>query len=236
MRLIQITDNLITSLSSQRFSLPVTHVYNPLEYARAPYNLYLKRYGTPQKEILLIGMNPGPFGMAQTGIPFGEINSVREWLDIEGKVGVPQKMHPKRPVLGFRCTRSEVSGRRLWGWAKGRYQTPEFFFSRFFVANYCPLVFMEESGLNRTPDKLARGEKNELFAICDRALVDTVDFLSPKFVIGVGNFASSRIKIALRNHDVVIGTISHPSPANPRANTNWEGLICSELKQIGVEL
>src|SRR5690606_21281024 len=157
-----------------------------LEYARIPYERYLARYGVGQKEVLLLGMNPGPFGMAQTGVPFGEVSLVRDWLRIEGPVGKPAEEHPKRPILGFDCHRSEVSGARIWGWAKERFQSPDRFFSRFFVFNYCPLVFMEASGRNLTPDKLPKAERESLFAACDEALRRLVELWEPRWVIGVG--------------------------------------------------
>src|SRR5690606_6715112 len=127
-------------------------------------------YGRGPKEILLLGMNPGPFGMAQTGVPFGEIAAVRDWLGVRGVVGRPAIEHPKRPVQGFGCHRSEGSGKRLWGWAQDRFGEPERFFDRFFVVNYCPLVFLEVGGRNRTPDKLPVREREPLFEACDRAL------------------------------------------------------------------
>ena len=46
----------------------VTHVYNPLEYAIEPHTTYLHKYCTSTKSVLFLGMNPGPFGMAQTGV------------------------------------------------------------------------------------------------------------------------------------------------------------------------
>jgi len=157
-----IIDDLLDDLKALRFGAPVTHVYNPLEYARKPYSEYCKRYGRPAKEIVLVGMNPGPWGMAQTGIPFGEVSAVKEWMDIEAPVGQPANMHPKRPVMGFGCTRSEVSGKRLWGWAQATFKTPEHFFTRFFVTNYCPLQFIESTGRNRTPNQLRKEEKTGL--------------------------------------------------------------------------
>jgi len=167
-------------------------------------------------------------------VPFGDIAMVRDWLGIEAPVGVPARQHPKRPVLGFNCPRGEVSGQRLWGWAKERFREPRHFFSRFFVANYCPLVFMEESGRNRTPDKLAKGEKEKLFSICDRGLAETVRAMAPSLVIGVGRFAASRAAAALEVLPVRVGVISHPSPANPRANRGWAALVEKELAELGV--
>ena len=229
-----IIDKLVKDVSTLRFGPPVTHVYNPLVYARKPHEMYLNRYAKAPLEVLLLGINPGPWGMVQTGVPFGEVALVREWLEIEGPVETPPDEHPKRPVTGFSCRRSEVSGRRLWGWARKRFKTPGAFFSRFFVANYCPLVFMEESGKNKTPNTLRAFEKKPLFSACDRALRQTVELLKPRFVLGIGNFARNRAEAALEGFQVTVGSITHPSPANPKANRGWEGLVEKELSDQGI--
>jgi single-strand selective monofunctional uracil DNA glycosylase len=181
-------------------------------------------------------MNPGPWGMAQTGVPFGEIAAVRDWLRLDAAVGRPSPEHPKRPVSGFACRRSEVSGRRLWGWARSVSGEPETFFARFFVANYCPLAFMESSGKNRTPDKLPPDERRPLFEACDRALRDTVRVLRAHTVIGIGRFAEERARSALAGTEIRVGRISHPSPANPAANRGWEDLVEGELRDLGITL
>jgi len=229
-----IIDKLVKDVSTLYFGPPVTHVYSPLVYARKPHEMYLNKYANAPREVLLLGMNPGPWGMVQTGVPFGEVALVREWLGIEGPVETPSDEHPKRPVTGFSCRRSEVSGRRLWGWARKRFKTPEAFFSRFFVANYCPLVFMEESGKNKTPNTLRASEKKPLFSACDRALQQTVEMLKPRFVLGIGNFARDRAKVALERLPVTVGGITHPSPANPKANRGWEELVEKELSDQGI--
>jgi single-strand selective monofunctional uracil DNA glycosylase len=232
----EIADQLSNAVEQLTFAPPVTHVYNPLRYARAAYDEYVRRYGHGPKEIVLLGMNPGPWGMAQTGVPFGEVTAVRQWLGIETEIGKPAVEHPKKPVNGFACTKSEVSGRRLWGWARSRFGRPEKFFDRFFVANYCPLLFMESGGRNRTPDRLRAGEKNELFPACDRALLQTLALLQPRLVLGVGKFARERAAVALAGLDVAVGGITHPSPANPKANRGWEQLVTNELATAGVQL
>ncbi len=232
----KITDDLLADLRPLHFKAPVTHVYNPLVYARPCHRLYLQRYAASPREIVLLGMNPGPWGMAQTGIPFGEVAAVRDWLRIQAPVGTPDRSHPKRPVTGFDCPRSEVSGRRLWGWAQKTFQTPERFFSRFFIANYCPLQFIEASGRNRTPNQLPAGERRLLFAACDRALRRTVEQLQPRYVIGVGKFSGQRARVALNGFAGTIASITHPSPANPRANRGWENLVEKELHALGIRL
>src|SRR5262245_50106649 len=108
-----------------KFGPPVAAVYNPLTYAWAVHERYLQKFGSGKKRVVFVGMNPGPFGMAQTGVPFGEISSVRDWLRIAGPVKKPIREHPRRPVAGFDCPRSEVSGKRLWGLFAQRFGTPE---------------------------------------------------------------------------------------------------------------
>ncbi len=218
------------------FGPPVALVYNPLDYARTPHETYLERFGRGMKETLLVGMNPGPFGMAQTGVPFGDVAMVRDWMRIEGAVTKPQREHSKRPVEGFACPRSEVSGTRLWGWARDRFSTPERFFAKFFVWNYCPLCFMEASGRNFTPDKLPAKERDALFAACDAALRDVIEQLQPEFVIGVGGFAEGRIRDVADAARFRIGKILHPSPASPAANRDWAGTVEKELKAIGIRM
>ncbi|MFN7133833.1 MAG: uracil-DNA glycosylase family protein [Myxococcales bacterium] len=232
----EITTRLVKELEPLRFGPPVAAVYNPLVYARACHDAYVERYARRSCEVVLLGMNPGPFGMAQTGVPFGEISMVRDWLGICEDVGRPDREHPKRPITGFGCTRSEVSGSRLWGFAKEHFGTPDRFFDRFFIANYCPLVFMEESGANRTPDKLPASEREPLFAACDRALLALVEYLGPTWVIGVGTFAEARAKAALQGTGVKVGRILHPSPASPAANRGWAEAVRGELEALGIAL
>lgn len=234
--LTRIAKKLSAEVDRLDFSEPVTHVYNPLSYAWKPHRRYLELYGAGRKKVLMLGMNPGPFGMAQTGVPFGEVAVVRDWLGIDEPVAAPPDQHPKRPIVGFDCERSEVSGRRLWGWARRRFGTPRRFFRRFFVYNFCPLVFMEASGRNVTPDKLPAAERTPLFDSCDRALVAVVECLQPELVIGVGAFAETRARKALAGADVEFGRVLHPSPASPLANKGWEAQAERELAELGVDL
>jgi single-strand selective monofunctional uracil DNA glycosylase len=236
MDLVATSRRLAREADKLRFAAPVTNVYNPLVYARAPHEAYLRRFGGGEKSVLLLGMNPGPFGMAQTGVPFGDVTFVREFLGIEAAVGRPAAENPARPVAGFACARSEVSGTRLWGWAKDRFGSAEAFFARFFVHNYCPLVFMESGGRNRTPDKLAPAEREALYEICDHALRDVVATLRPTYVVGVGAFAQARARLALHGTDVKVATILHPSPASPAANRDWAGTVDRQLGALGIAL
>ncbi|MFZ5891581.1 MAG: uracil-DNA glycosylase family protein [Myxococcota bacterium] len=234
--LTAISRKLAKVLDQQRFSAPTAYVYNPLVYARLPHEAYLDRYGSGLGRVLLMGMNPGPFGMAQTGVPFGDVSMVRDYLGIEAKVQSPKLEHPQRPVLGFACKRSEVSGTRLWGWARDRYPDARDFFKRFFVVNYCPLAFIEESGKNRTPDKLPAAEQQPLLHACDAALREIVQELKPSLVVGVGAFAEASARRALADLKVPIGSILHPSPASPKANAGWARLAEAELGALGVTL
>jgi single-strand selective monofunctional uracil DNA glycosylase len=226
--------DLAREVAPLRFGPPVACVYNPLDYARRPHARYVARFAGGRKRVVFVGMNPGPFGMAQTGVPFGEVGRVRDWLGIEAPVGVPPRSHPRRPVEGFACRRSEVSGARLWGAVAASWGRPEHFFARHYVANYCPLLFLEASGRNRTPDRLPAHEQEALFAACDRHLRRIVDALAPEWVIGIGGFAARRARAALGDQGPRIGRITHPSPANPRAARDWAGSVARELAALGL--
>ena len=226
---------MMKALRALQFGPPVSHVYNPLEYACDSLSQYHTKFAATPKEVVFLGMNPGPWGMAQTGVPFGEIQAVRDWMKIQAPVGAPKNIHPKRPVLGFACTKREVSGQRLWGWAQKTFRTPARFFKRFFVANYCPLLFIENSGRNRTPDQIRVAERKPLLEICDQALSRIIEYFKPRYVVGVGKFAEKRARTVLDQHKVKIGMIAHPSPANPQANRGWEPLIEKQLAELGIK-
>ncbi len=221
-------------VSGLSFASPTAVVYNPLEYAWDCHSLFLEKYGNTTKRVIFLGMNPGPWGMVQTGVPFGEIEAVRDWLGIEAPVGKPGNEHPKRRVEGFQCSRSEVSGRRLWGLFKERFGTADRFFQEHFVANYCPLVFMEESSRNRTPDKLKADERQRLFEVCDDHLREVVRVLEPEWLVGVGRFTRERAQQALEGLDVCIGQILHPSPASPAANRDWAGTVTKQMTELQI--
>jgi len=232
-RLVEVSRALRDDVEALCFGAPVSHVYNPLAYAWEPHRRYLQRFGERRGRVVLLGMNPGPFGMAQTGVPFGDVGFVRDWMGIAGPVAAPRAVHPSRPVEGFACTRSEVSGSRLWGWAKARFGAPEAFFAEFFVLNYCPLAFLEASGRNRTPDKLPRHERAPLFEACDRALSSALDLLQPRLVVGVGDFAFRRAQAVTSGRGLPVGMMLHPSPASPRANRGWEAIAEQQLSALG---
>lgn len=231
--LVSVARDLVASLEGLKFAPPVTCVYNPLVYAWNLHEQYIRKHGGRRVEVLLIGMNPGPFGMAQTGVPFGDSTIVHNFHGITGQVESPVSYHPKRPIYGMQCPRPEISGQRLWGWARDRFGSPAEFFKHFWVYNYCPLVFMEASGKNRTPDKLHPTERKSLETACNCALIKTISTLQPKFVIGIGKYAATRLqKCGITG--VKIGDIIHPSPANPQANKDWFKKIEEQLTELGV--
>ena len=231
------TKTLSENLARLTFSPPVTHVYDPFGYAWPRWEDYVTAFASGPKRVLFLGMNPGPWGMAQTGVPFGEVAAVRDWLGISGPVGKPDGEHPKKPVTGFACPRSEVSGRRLWGLFAERFGRADAFFAEHFVANYCPLLLTaatERSVANLTPDKLPAAERAAVFAACDLALRAVVAALQPEWLIGVGQFAEQRFREALGEGPWRIGRILHPSPASPAANRGFAEAAEAQLVALGV--
>jgi single-strand selective monofunctional uracil DNA glycosylase len=234
-QLIAAARELAVQVDRLKFKRPVTHVYNPLTYAWRAHEEYLRRFGDGRKRVVFLGMNPGPFGMVQTGIPFGEITAARDWLKIHAIIRKPAREHPKRPVLGFDCLRSEVSGRRLWKLFAERFGSPEKFSTEHFVVNYCPLAFLSASGSNVTPDKLSRTERAGLSKICDEHLRRVLEILQPEWLVGIGAFARARAESMVEGANIRVGQILHPSPASPKANRqDWGESATRELVALGV--
>ncbi|TWT65201.1 uracil-DNA glycosylase family protein [Allorhodopirellula solitaria] len=233
--LAELAAQLRDDVNAIQFSQPVTHLYNPLDYAWDLHQLYIAQLAATAR-VLFLGMNPGPWGMAQTGVPFGEIAAVRDWMQLHGEVDRVENEHPKRPIEGLACQRSEVSGRRLWGLMQERFESPSVFFQTHYVLNYCPLVFMESSGRNRTPDKLPADERLALQRCCDEHLRAVLDLLPWTHVVGVGVFAETCLKrVAGESQSTAeIARILHPSPASPAANRDWPGTATKQLEEAGV--
>ncbi len=226
--------NLAKDANKLKFGSKVAYVYNPLEYAAPVYETYLKTYGNSTKKVIFLGMNPGPFGMAQTGVPFGEVASVKNWLALQGKVGRPPKEHPKRPIQGFDCHRNEVSGARLWGLFSQKFKSPARFFKKHFVANYCPLIFMAEGGKNVPPSDLTKQEAEKLLNLCDDYLRQMVEIIQPQHLVGVGKYAMKRAQLALGETNLKISSVLHPSPASPQANRGWAEQAEAQLIELGI--
>lgn len=216
------------------------YVYDPLQYAWEPHARYVGRFGDIGRpgRALLVGMNPGPWGMGQTGVPFGDVVYVRDWMGITGAHSQPPRVHPKRPVLGFATTRREPSGSRLYGWAASRFGTADAFFQRFFVVNYCPLLFFDEAGRNLTPPQLGARGVAAIDAVCDAHLADVIRVLSPSVVVGVGQFAQERAAGVVEREklQVPVGRVLHPSPASPEANRGWAEKAEAQLRALGIAI
>lgn len=226
--LLKVTRKLAREVDDLDFTTP-SHVYNPLDYAWTAHREFLHRFGAQRGRVMLVGMNPGPWGMAQTGVPFGDVSTVRDWFGIESELAksLPPQ-HPKYPILGMACHRTEGSGSRVWGWAQDRMGAPEDFFARFFVWNYCPLLFIGNDR-NLIPQQLSRDELTALTDVCDRAMLAAVDALAPAAVVGIGRFAERRAKAVL-GEDADVRYLLHPSPANPAANRDWPAQAEATLK------
>jgi len=85
-RFLEIEHSAAVSLTScGETSSKVKYLLNPLDYATDPHVNFLNKYLAGPKPVLFVGLNPGPWGMCQTGIPFGEVNQCTNFLGITGK-------------------------------------------------------------------------------------------------------------------------------------------------------
>lgn len=235
-KVIERTKIFAQQVETLRFSCDC-YIYNPLTYAWPMHELYIRTYLSNPIKTLLLGMNPGPFGMTQTGVPFGEVEAVKSFLKLDAEISKPLTEHPGRPVLGLNTQRSEVSGRRLWGLIADHYGSAQAFAQEMAVINYCPLVFLDRkpTAKNITPDMLVKGERLALETICDRYLIDMIDLLEPTYLIGIGKYAMQKFThVASQRPGVVISSILHPSPASPQANRGWKEKTETHLSSLGV--
>ncbi|CAG5129987.1 unnamed protein product [Candidula unifasciata] len=222
-----------------RVSLPgkIQYVYNPLEYAFDSHLNFVRRFCTGEKYVLFVGMNPGPFGMSQNGVPFGECSIVKEWLQIEGEVLKPVLEHPKRRIVGLECSRSEVTGARFWQLIRTLCHTPEHFFRTSYVHNLCPFAFLTDTGKNVTPPQLASSILDQINVLCNATLIEVVRLLKSKYVICVGKYALAQAQKALSGDEfsgITLECLMHPSPINPAANKGWADIAIKQLTEIGI--
>ncbi|MBG7607498.1 MAG: single-stranded DNA-binding protein [Verrucomicrobia bacterium] len=234
--LIRAGMELADELRQLQFSDPVTNTYLTVDYASDGYESYLRKFGNSKKRVLMLGMNPGPYGMAQTGVPFGEIGLVRDWMELNPKIGKPANEHPKRPITGMDCPKSEVSGRRLWGLFSEKFPKAEDFFKDHLAINFCPLIWMKDTGANLTPDKIKATEMVAVDSACQKHLRRLIELLEPQYLIGVGAYAEKKMALAKEELGVdgTIGKILHPSPASPAANRGWAEAAEKQLRELGI--
>jgi single-strand selective monofunctional uracil DNA glycosylase len=234
--LIASTLRLSEALKPLKFGAPAACVYRPLEYAWKPHARYLERFakGREARGVSRHESRPLRHGADRRALRRGGGCQGLDGAERTGRKTADE--HPKRPVEGFACQRSEVSGRRLWGLFAERFGSADAFFKDHFVLNYCPLVWMSETGANLTPDKLAAAEMAPVERACLAHLGEVIELLRPSFLIGVGAFAEERLRRAaeLNGSEARIGRILHPSPASPAANRGWAEAASRQLAGQGV--
>lgn len=218
--LIDLTEEFNKKLNELQFDFD-GFVYNPLNYASLLHNQFLNR-NTNTIDNLFMGMNPGPFGMAQNGVPFGATSKVKDFLKINGSVDLVLDAHPKLPIVGLEMKREEESGKRFWSVMEEIYGNCEEFFKHSFATNYCPLAFIDKGSTakNITPDKLSKQDQKKIELVCDEFLEKQINILKPKRIIAIGRYSE---KMALKNKDKIeVLYLFHPSPANPKGFSYWK--------------
>jgi single-strand selective monofunctional uracil DNA glycosylase len=230
-RLCRELDRLNDELAELTFRPPVYRVVNPWDYAKPGRDGFLRKLGDSPRTFFL-GMNPGPWGMAQTGVPFGEVGMVRDWMGLHPEVSPPENEHPKRPVEGMACSRREVSGRRFWGLMRDHYGSAADCLAEVAVWPFCPLMWLKESGANLPPNQLRVSERRPMEEMCDRSLAGVLDVLQPQHLVAIGQYAEVALARVCPEREVT--RILHPSPASPAANQDWAGTVTRQLKDAGV--
>ena len=194
---------------------------------------YLKRFGEGRKRVVFLGMNPGPFGMVQVGVPFGEVNAVRDWMQISAPVAPPKTPNPSRPVEGFTCQRSEVRVSACGRFFAERYPHAQDF-CRPLCAELLPAGVLRSRAQRDT--RQAPEERNRT-ALC--RLRCTFRRASTRWRRN-GWSASASLPDAGASSAcpfVPAGEDrhrAHPSPAGPIANRGWAPQAAAQLTALGI--
>ena len=194
----------IWTLSAKNKS-EVAEPQNPFSFALDPYCQFVHEYLNGPIDVLFLGINPSPTGMGRNGIPFGDIDSVINYLEI---TDAQLKDGTKIADLPRGGKNAEYSGKLLWGLIEELAGPPQNFFDHCFVHNYCPLLFTTHKNgrtKNVTPKDLA--DKSELEAICDEYLLKTLALLNVRVLVVMGGYLENRVKNCFKKID--------PAPAPP---------------------
>jgi len=214
---------------------------DPTRYCRSAWAAYLQmaaRLGC----VLVVGMNPGPHGMAQTGVPFTDPWIVDE-LDLQApRADVPpadipavgswrHRSHRARGVLG---SKREESAKRLWPLlreicapyaavgpsADKIAEATRRVCNEVLLVNALPICWLDPAGKNvsaeqvekRAPAQVREGLRD----LVNEWLQAVADILRPAAVIGVGRWAREFVTDLDVDHFVEIpfrDGIKHPSPS-----------------------
>lgn len=239
MKPLKATKTLNERFQELTFNEKVETYYNPLTYALPVHEAYLNKFGNEPKQAFFLGMNPGPWGMAQTGIPFTDPYIARDWMDLPQKsVGTPKNEREDRPVKGWESERKEASGQRLHGYFRRLYGSLESFFEIGIVQNYCPLVMYANDGTNLTPEDLLKDDREKIFKACGPYIEQLLHFYEPEVLVGIGRFGQRRLANVADLSQEEVFYLPHPSPASPIATRNggdyWRNLVKETLEEAGL--
>ena len=209
-------------LRGLRFGPPVSHVYDPLDYARRGYESYVRAFANAPKRVLFVGMNPGP---VRDG---ADRRAVRRRPDGARLAAASRRRSAgRRPsTRSDRCRASRVRAARSAAPASG---APSRSASASRSAS-SPTTSSRTTARSRSsrraaaiarPTSCPSASARRCFAPATRTCAGWCAALEPEWVIGIGAFAEARAREALPGARV--GRITHPSPANPRAQENWGG-------------
>jgi Uracil DNA glycosylase superfamily. len=207
---------------------------NVFSYAIDPFLEYLEKAERGSVRTLYLGMNPGPYGMYRTGIPFCDFVTKREFLKITASVD--ETFIDVDAVRGEKPDekRREVSGMRLWGLFESVYHSPERFFSSSLVLSYSPLIFFRSEGrrANIALSDVKSLDRKRIEKVSDEFLKRYIKELKCDTLVGIGDYAH-RALVRCSDGERLL-KIAHPSPANPAANGDWAGRTYCYLKSEGV--
>jgi single-strand selective monofunctional uracil DNA glycosylase len=223
-------------------------VLNPGRYGERWHARFRRAYPMSPRPLLVFGLNPGPYGMAQTGVPFTDLKRLESalpglWKDLVASGEPVTRPGLAPPSLARHLTRTfESSSVRVYRFLERAYGRPELALREVVFVNPCPLLFIDpETGANRTPADLPRAlrarkaaELVHAFEELRRATVlEAVAELEPRGAILLGRDVAAAVGEALR---AALGARSvveweHPARAVPET---WSRGLADELRKRGL--
>ncbi|XP_073819638.1 uncharacterized protein isoform X2 [Musca autumnalis] len=201
------------------------HTYNPVVHAAEIHCNYLQKYLDSPKRILFVGMNPGRYGALQTGIPFGNITTVKIGMGLKGRITPTPGQRGKIRIRGLEAPEVEhdSSSTRFWRLISELFDGAENYldllFEKCFVHNFCPLVFIDSDGLNVSLPYIEPNPR--LFAECRKTLGKQITLLKPDLIICIGKFVRSMLSKTRQAKGREILMIEHPSYKNYISADKW---------------
>ena len=205
-------------------------VWNPQLYGLPLYRRFATEHlPTSRGAIVALGLNPGKYGMSQTGIPFTDVTrAARVGIAIEPPGLAPASLRPF--LKSYRVERSSASVYNLldalWG-------GPAEGWRRLWAVAPCGLLFLEPDGTNVTPADARLARRDDVRELRLRVIRESVEAARPRGVLLLGQDVARVAADALGDVETLV--VDHPVARGPgrRGPAWWAGVVAQAVRARG---